>query len=226
MVAHKAFDGLSDLPILETLSFTPRVRGQTSDGIRNLKEHNVNQIHRLQKEIDDMRTQLRVRSRKPLLLSYRTPPPVRQFPIRFLSKVRAALLLMKEQHGVRKITAEEALGERYVFTARMPDIALEVVAVAVVAAFSGDGICSFPLIPTHCQTCIIFCGSEWRALDASITEKRAGVDKSRERRRDDARIVNAHKARLDDLKTAPDEKERSRRLLLIDGVLRRGYNTI
>jgi hypothetical protein len=234
MISHIAFDTPSLAATLGTLKFASRVQGETSDDILNLKEHKESQIRRLQKEIDDIRAQLRVRNPA---LSFREPDRQErqalsetvtsflsdafpQFPIRSLYEVRAALALMKEQYRAQKVAAEEALRERYVFTARPPEVAhaAEAESALEVAEPSEDGVCFFPLVPTRREMWVIFRGSDGGELDASIAEKRALVEQSRRGRREQAGVVNALKARVDELKAALDEKERNR-LPPIDGVL-------
>jgi kinesin family protein 6/9 len=234
MISHVAFDTASLQATLGTLKFASRVQGETSDDILNLKEHKESQIRRLQKEIDEIRAQLRVRNpalsfcepdrqeRQALaetVTSYLSDA-LPQFPIRSLYEVRAALALMKEQYRAQKVAAEEALRERYVFTARPPEVAQTTTQETTQETTepSEEGICFFPLIPTRRELWIIFRGSEGSALDASIAEKRAAVEESRRKRREQAAVVNGLKGRIDELKAALDEKERNR-LPPIDGVL-------
>jgi hypothetical protein len=127
---------------------------------------------------------------------------------------------MKEQYRAQKVAAEEALRERYVFTARPPEITQTAQAESTQEATepSDEGICFFPLIPTRREMWIIFRGSDGSALDASIAEKRAEVEESRRKRKEHAAVVNGLKSRIDELKAALDEKERNR-LPPIDGVL-------
>jgi kinesin family protein 6/9 len=234
MIAHISFDMASLPATLGTLKFAARVQGETSDDILNLKEHRDSQIKRLQKEIDDMRAQLRVRNpalsfcepdrqeRQALAESVTSflSDALPQFPIRSLYEVRTTLMLMKEQYRSQKVAAEEQLREKYVFTVKPPEVAQTVQAEGVqeVVATVDGGTCFFPLIPTSKELWLIYRSTEGSALDQSIAEKRVEVDDSRNKRKEIAIVVNALKGQIDALKKALDDKEQNR-LPPIDDVL-------
>jgi hypothetical protein len=62
MIAHVVFDSPALPATLRALKFASRVQDETSDDIRNLKDHKANQIRRLQNEIDDIRDLFPIRS--------------------------------------------------------------------------------------------------------------------------------------------------------------------
>jgi kinesin family protein 6/9 len=234
IIAHVACDRPSLPATLGTLKFSARVQGETSDDILNLTEHKESQIKRLQKEIDEMRAQLRVRNpaltfcepgrqeRQALAETVTSflSDAIPQFPIRSLYEVRAALSLMKEQYRLQKVAAEEQLREKYVFTVKPPEVSqtVQTAEVREVVAPSDEGIAFFPLLPTRKEMWSIYRSTEGSALDGSISEKRAELDQSRQRRKEIAVVVNDLKAKIDELKAALDEKQKSR-LPPIDGVL-------
>lgn len=235
IIAHVSFDQESLPATLGTLKFASRVQGETSDDILNLKEHKESQIKRLQKEIENMRSQLRVKNPA---LSFCEPDrqekqqisetvtsylsdALQQFPIRSLYEVRAALSIMKEQYRAQKVTIEEQLREKYVFTVKPPEM-------SQMANRNCDnpesqmpadeGITFFPLVPSNEELWELYKNLDGKELDLEITSKKEEVAELKRRKREVAIVVNDLKAKIDNLKEQLNEKEENR-LPPIDGVL-------
>lgn len=237
IIAHVAFDSASLPATLGTLKFASRVQGETSDDILNLKEHKESQIKRLQKEIESMRSQLRVknpslpfcepdRQEKQALAETVTSylsDALQQFPIRSLYEVRAALVIMKEQYRAQRVTVEEQLREKYVFTVKPPEVSQTVNqsldASNEAQQLSPDaGIAFFPLVPSDDELWSLYKNLEGSSLDTEITSKKDEVASQKKQKREIAIVVNDLKAKIDGLKAKLDEKEKNR-LPPIDDVL-------
>ena len=236
MIAHVAFDSGSLPATLGTLKFASRVQGETSDDILNLKEHKDSQIRRLQKEIDEVRAQLRVknpamsfcepdRQEKQALAETVTSylsDALPQFPVRSIYEIRAALQLMKDQYRTQKVAVEEQLREKYVFAVKPPEAPKPVDQTREVnEGVSGpieDGVAFFPLVPTDKELWTIYRQTEGADLDKSITQKKAEVVEGKKKKREVALVVNGFKDKIDQLKGKLDEKQKNR-LPPIDGVM-------
>lgn len=233
IVSHCAFDTPSLPATLGTLKFSARVQGETNDDILNYKEHKESQVLRIQKEIDDMRSQLRVRNPQlpfcepdrsektqiaETVTSYLTDA-IQQFPIRSLYEIRAALALMKEQYRAQKVSAEEQLREKYVFTVKPPEHSQQVtVQVHQDNAEYEEGISFFPLVPTEKELWIIYKSTDGSELNTEINQKKQEIVDFRKKRREVAQVVNELKDKIDELKAELGQKEENR-LPPIDGVL-------
>ncbi|OHT02299.1 Kinesin motor domain containing protein [Tritrichomonas foetus] len=234
IIAHVAFDSPSLPATLGTLKFAARVQGETSDDILNLKEHKESQIRRLQKEIDDVRSQLRVRNPQlpfcepdrqekqalaETVTSYLSDA-LQQFPVRSLYEIRAALALMKEQYRAQKVTVEEQLREKYVFTVKPPEVSQtsNISESQRSPLPPEDGIAFFPLVPSNEEMWLMYKNLDGSELDQEINEKKGEVSELKKKKREVALVVNGLKSQIDDLKSNLDEKEKNR-LPPIDGVL-------
>ena len=234
IIAHVAFDYQSLPATLGTLKFASRVQGETSDDILNLKEHKESQIRRLRKEIDDMRSQLRVRNPQlpfcepdrqekqalsETVTSYLSDA-LQQFPVRSIYEIRAALTLMKEQYRAQKVSIEEQLREKYIFTVKPPEVNTDVTPPSqqLSPLPPEDGIAFFPLLPNNDQMWQIYKSLDGSQIDKEITEKRNEVSDVKKKKREVAIHVNTLKAKIDELKACLDEKEKNR-LPPIDDVI-------
>ncbi|EAY00218.1 Kinesin motor domain containing protein [Trichomonas vaginalis G3] len=233
LIACCSFDRDNLAPTLATLKFSSCVQGETSDDILNLKEHKDSQINRLQKEIDDMRAQLRVKNPQ---MSFCEPDrqerqiiaetvnsflsdAVQSFPIRSLYEIRAALSIMKDQFRSQKVAAEEQLREKYVFTVKPPEPTKVVERQVEENPMAPDEYISFfPLLPTEKELWQIYRSTAGEAVNNEIMERQDMIAENKKKVRDIAIIVNQHKAQIDALKAQLEEKQKNR-LPPIDGVL-------
>ncbi|KAH0788590.1 kinesin-like protein KIF9 isoform X2 [Histomonas meleagridis] len=232
IISHVSF-ATADLPsTISTLKFAARMQGETSDDILNLKEHKQNHIKRLQKEIDEIRSQLRA---KTPAISYTEPDrqekqalsdtvtsflsdAIQQFPIRSLYEVRAALEIMKEKYRAQKVAAEEQLREKYIFTAKQTENDdVTHVETNLTINDDSDGLAVFPLMPTQEELWKIFKNSEGSEISEEIMNQKEEVSEVKKRKREIAIIVNEHKSEIDKLRGKLEDKEKSR-LPPINGV--------
>ena len=233
IIAHCSFDNSSLPATLGTLKFASRVQGETSDDILNLKEHKESQIKRLQKEIEEIRNQLKVkntqlsfcepdRQERQIIsetvtsyLSDATP----QFPIRSLYEIRSALQIMKEQYRSQKVSAEEQLREKYVFTVKPPEpVKIEVPIEKINDSPPEDFSTFFPLIPTENELWVIYRSTTGQTIDKSINEKKNLILENKNKIKEIALLVNNNKNKIDELKEILNNKEKNR-LPPIDDIL-------
>jgi len=233
LVAHVSFDTESLPATLGTLKFSARVQGETSDDILNLKEHKESQIKRLQKEVEEMRNQLRVKNSQ---LSFCEPDrqerqiltetassylsdAVAQFPIRSLYEIRASLQIMKELYRSQKVSAEEQLREKFVFTLKPPEpVKNQVVVERNESIITEEVPAYFPIMPTERELWVIYKIYNGEVFEQAIKEKHKSLTDNHKKLKETASLVNSHKEKIDSLKGLIAEKETSR-MPPLDGVL-------
>lgn len=233
LIAHCSFDTESLPATLGTLKFSARVQGESSDDILNLKEHKDSQILRLQKEIDDLRSQLRVRNpaisfcepdrQERQILSETVQSylsdAIQQFPLRSLYEVRAALQIMKDQYRSQKVAAEEQLREKYVFTVKPPEPSkVNVVQEAEKEVEVVDYTTFFPSGPTDKELWYIYRTTTGSEINDEIIERQNMISANKKELRTVALTVNELKDKIDLLKDRLSQKQENR-LPPLDGVL-------